>query len=85
MDIDELKALYAKLLYQDTLDLDDDGARDILQDLIGDEIDRLEKPGECGICGVKVKDLHPYTVGKVHSMICGNCKSIVNMGGLSDE
>ncbi len=27
MDIDELKNLYTKVLYQDTLDLDDDGAR----------------------------------------------------------
>ena len=42
-DIDELKNLYEKLLYQDTLDLDDDGARYILQDLVGDEIDRLRK------------------------------------------
>jgi hypothetical protein len=30
MDIDELKNLYTKLLYQETLDLDDDGARYIL-------------------------------------------------------
>lgn len=41
MNIDELKNLYTKLLYQETLDLDDDGARYILQDLVGDEIDRL--------------------------------------------
>lgn len=41
MDINELKNLYTKLLYQETLDLDDDGARYILQDLVGDEIDRL--------------------------------------------
>lgn len=46
MDIDELKNLYTKLLYQETLDLDDDGARYILQDLVGDEIDRLKKPCE---------------------------------------
>ena len=43
MDINELKDLYTKILYQDTLDLDDDGARYILQDLIGDEIDRQRK------------------------------------------
>ena len=43
MDVDELKNLYTKLLYQDMLDLDDDGARCILQDLIGDEIKRLRK------------------------------------------
>ena len=43
MDNDELKELYTKILYQDMLDLDDDGARYILQDLIGDEIDRLRR------------------------------------------
>ena len=43
MDIDELKDLYTKLLYQDTIDLDGDGARYILQDLVSDEIDRLRK------------------------------------------
>lgn len=43
MDINELKNLYTKLLYQETLDLDDDGARYILQNLVGDEIDRLRK------------------------------------------
>ena len=46
MDIDELKNLYTKLVYQETLDLDDDGARYILQDLVGDEINRLGKPCE---------------------------------------
>ena len=43
MDNDELKELYTKILYQDMLDLDDDGARYALQDLIGDEIDRLRR------------------------------------------
>ena len=43
MDINELKNLYMKLVYQDTLDLDDDGARYILQDLLGDVIDRQRK------------------------------------------
>lgn len=43
MDINELKELYTKLLYQALLDLDDDGARYILQDLVGDEINRLRK------------------------------------------
>ena len=46
MSIDELKNLYTKLLYQETLDLDDDGARYILQDLVGDEIDRSKEPCE---------------------------------------
>lgn len=48
MDIDELEDLYTKLLYQETLDLDDDGVRDLLQDLVGDEIDRLR--GACEWC-----------------------------------
>ena len=39
------------------------------------------KTGECGMCGVKVKNLYPHKVGQVHFMICGNCKSIMNMGG----
>ena len=43
MDIEKLKNLYTKILYQDTLDLDDDGARYILQDLVGDEINRQRK------------------------------------------
>lgn len=45
MDIDklrELREIYTKLLYQETLDLCEDDARDILQDLVVDEIDRLE-------------------------------------------
>ena len=48
MDIDELKNLHTKLLYQDTLDLDDDGARYILRDLVEEKIGRLrngQKPG----------------------------------------
>lgn len=42
-DINDLKKLYEKVLYQETLDLDDDGARYIFQDLIGDEINRKRK------------------------------------------
>lgn len=45
MDIDklrELRELYTKLLYQETLDLYEDNAKDILQDLVEDEIIRLE-------------------------------------------
>lgn len=41
MDIDELKNLYTKILYQEMLDLDDDGARYILQELVENEIARL--------------------------------------------
>lgn len=43
MDISELRDLFTKLLYQDMLDLDDEGVRDILQDLVVDEINRLRK------------------------------------------
>lgn len=43
MDINELKNLYTKIVYQDTLDLDEDGARYILQDLVGDEIEKLKQ------------------------------------------
>ena len=46
MDIDELKDLYTKLLEQDTLDLDGDGARYILQSLVEDEFVRLSEPCE---------------------------------------
>lgn len=41
MDINKLRDLFTKLVYQDTLDLDDVGVRDVLQDLVGDEINRL--------------------------------------------
>jgi hypothetical protein len=46
MDISELKDLYTKLLEQDTLDLDGDGARYILQSLVEDEFVRLSEPCE---------------------------------------
>lgn len=41
MDIDKLKELFTKILYQETLDLDEDGARNILLDLVDEEIKRL--------------------------------------------
>ena len=37
------------------------------------------KTGECGMCGVNVAKLYPCKVGKVNFMICGNCKSIMDM------
>ena len=43
VDIDEVKDLYTKLLYQGTLDLDEDDVRYILQGLVEDEIHRLRK------------------------------------------
>lgn len=41
MDIDNLKELFTKILYQETLDLDEDGARNILLNLVDEEIKRL--------------------------------------------
>lgn len=46
MSIDELKNLYTKLLYQEMLDLDGEGARYTLQSLVEDEIVRLREPCE---------------------------------------
>lgn len=37
------------------------------------------KAGKCGMCGTKVKKLHPRRVGQVDFMICGNYKSIMEM------
>ena len=35
--------------------------------------------GKCGMCGIKVKKLYPHKVGSVEFMICGNCKSIMDI------
>lgn len=43
MDINELRDLTTKLVYQDTLDLNEVGVRDLLQDLVGDEVCRLRE------------------------------------------
>ena len=37
------------------------------------------KTGECGMSGIKVDNLYPHRVGQVDFMICGNCKSIMNI------
>lgn len=37
------------------------------------------KSGKCGMCGTKVSNLYPCKVGQVKLMICGNCKSIMDM------
>ena len=80
MDIGELKALYTKIVYQDSLDLDDDGARYILQDLIGDEINRLRKPCEwCEGNASKFFDVNWYdftaenTGVRPKAKFCPNC------------
>ena len=41
MTQEKLRDLFTKLVYQDTLDLNEVGVRAILQDLVGDEINRL--------------------------------------------
>ena len=46
MDIERLKAIFEKLIYEETPDLDEDGARDILLDLVSDELERLRKSCE---------------------------------------
>lgn len=35
------------------------------------------KTGECGMCGVKVKELYYQKVGQVEFMICERCKDIM--------
>ena len=37
------------------------------------------KTGKCGMCGIRVEELYPQTVGQVEFMICENCKSIMDM------
>ncbi|WP_195376954.1 hypothetical protein [Anaerotruncus rubiinfantis] len=37
------------------------------------------KTGKCGMCGIKAEKLYPRRVGQVDFMICGNCKSIMDM------
>lgn len=37
------------------------------------------KSGKCGMCGIDVKKLYPCKVGKIDFMICGNCKSIMDL------
>jgi transcription elongation factor Elf1 len=44
------------------------------------KIGNKNKTGECGMCGVKVKKTVSTQSRTVDFMICGNCKSIMNMG-----
>ena len=37
------------------------------------------KTGKCGMCGIFVSKLYPQKVGQVDFMICGNCKSIMDI------
>ena len=43
------------------------------------KIGNRNKTGKCGMCGIKVEELYPQTVGQVEFMICENCKSIMDM------
>lgn len=43
------------------------------------QLGNTNKTGKCGMCGIKVKTLYPQRVGQVDFMVCGNCKSIMDM------
>lgn len=43
------------------------------------KLGNTNKTGKCGMCGIKVKQLYPCKVGQINFMICGNCKSIMDM------
>lgn len=43
------------------------------------KLGNTNKTEKCGMCGVKVKKLYPQKVGEIDFMICGNCKSIMDM------
>lgn len=43
------------------------------------KLGNTNKSGKCGMCGTKVPKLYPRKVGQVNFMICGNCKSIMDM------
>lgn len=43
------------------------------------KLGNTNKSGKCGMCGTKVPKLYPRKVGQVDFMICGNCKSIMDM------
>jgi hypothetical protein len=37
------------------------------------------RTGDCGMCGIKVRKLHPRKVGQVEFMICDRCKAIMDL------
>ena len=43
------------------------------------KIGNRNKTGKCGMCGIRVEELYPQTVGQVEFMICESCKSIMDM------
>ena len=43
------------------------------------KLGNTNKLGKCGMCGTKVQKLYPRKVGQVNFMICGTCKSIMDM------
>jgi hypothetical protein len=42
-------------------------------------IGNKNKTGECGMCGIKAKELYPQKVGQVNFMICERCKMIMDI------
>lgn len=58
--------------------------REYFEELLKSEVPPVKlgntnKTGKCGMCGTKVPKLYPRKVGQVNFMICGNCKSIMDM------
>lgn len=58
--------------------------RDYFEELLSCDVPPVKlgntnKTGRCGMCGIKVMKLYPHKVGQVNFMICGNCKSIMDM------
>lgn len=58
--------------------------REYFEELLKSEVPPVKlgntnQTGKCGMCGTKVPKLYPRKVGQVNFMICGNCKSIMDM------
>ena len=58
--------------------------REYFEELLKSEVPPVKlgntnKSGKCGMCGTKVPKIYPRNVGQVNFMICGNCKSIMDM------
>ena len=59
-------------------------AKDAYEKLLTSEVQPVKlgntnKTGKCGMCGINVKKLYPQKVGNIDFMICGRCKSIMDM------
>ena len=58
--------------------------REYFEELLKSEVPPVKlgntnQTGKCWMCGTKVPKLYPRKVGQVNFMICGNCKSIMDM------